>query len=308
MTGVGSLRCLPSAGSRRPRGPARRTRGGARRARARGAGGHRRQRRHADRRHDQQGRRPHPVGARSRAAAIAPDGTRGYVAAGRRVAAIDLATRQVVAGVNAGGAVTALAVSADGQRLYAARRGAIDVIDAPTMTLKASIALGAKATGAALAISADATRAVVVPRRQAHRRRRPRALPPVAPREARRRHRRGLRRHRLQRLRRDAAARTGSRLVRVDTETGRVTRKIGLGKGLGGGVALTNDGRRAIVGAARGSAVTAIVAAARGQAAARPHRSRARAARGLPRRHARLRRRRRRRAPSRCSARCRSSA
>ena len=103
-----------------------------------------------------------PVGGRSRAAAVAPDGTRGYVAAGRRVSAIDLGTRAVVAGVNAGGGVTALAASADGQRLYAARRGAIDVIDAPTMTLKGSIALGARASAAALAISADATRAVVV--------------------------------------------------------------------------------------------------------------------------------------------------
>ena len=119
------------------------------------------------------------VGARSRAAAVAPDGTRGYVAAGRRMVAIDLATRTIVAGVNAGGAVTALAASDDGQRLYASRRGAIDVIDAPTMTVKASIALGAKATGAALADllrrHARGRRA----RRQAHRRRRPRALPPA---------------------------------------------------------------------------------------------------------------------------------
>ena len=52
-----------------------------------------------------------PVGARSRAAAVAPDGTRGYVAAGRRVVAIDLATRAIAAGVNAGGGVTALAAS-----------------------------------------------------------------------------------------------------------------------------------------------------------------------------------------------------
>ena len=58
--------------------------------------------------------------------------------------------------------MTALAASDDGQRLYAARRGAIDVIDAPTMTLRASIALGARASGAAMAISSDATRAVVV--------------------------------------------------------------------------------------------------------------------------------------------------
>ena len=67
-----------------------------------------------------------------------------------------------MAGANAGGAVTALAASDDGQRLYAARRGAIDVVDAPTMTVKASIALGAKASAAALAVSSDATRAVVV--------------------------------------------------------------------------------------------------------------------------------------------------
>ena len=67
-------------------------------------------------------------------------------------------------------------------------------------------------------------------------------------------------------------ARTGSRLVRLNTETGRVTRKIGLGKGLGGGVALTNDGSRAIVGAARGSAVTAIVPLRARQGPARPHR------------------------------------
>src|SRR3954463_11080634 len=101
-------------------------------------------------------------GARPRAAAVAPDGTRGYVAAGRRIVAIDLASRAIVAGANAGGAVSGLAASDDGQRLYAARRGAIDVIDAPTMTVKASIALGAKARGTALAIDSDATRAVVV--------------------------------------------------------------------------------------------------------------------------------------------------
>src|SRR5213078_985363 len=94
-----------------------------------------------------------PVGARSRAAAVAPDGTRGYVAAGRRVVAINLASRAVVAGVNARGGVTALAASDDGQRLYAARRGAIDVIDAPTLTVRGSIALGARASAAAMAVS-----------------------------------------------------------------------------------------------------------------------------------------------------------
>ena len=172
--------------------------------------------------------------------------------------AIDLASRAVAAGVNAGGAVTALAASGDGQRLYAARRGAIDVIDAPTMTLRASIALGARASGAAMAISSDATRAVVVL-------------------DAKRIGVVDLVRFRLSRRVTLAGAtgaafavtglnayvatsgRSGSRLIRLNTETGAVTRKVRLGKGLGGGVAMTTDGRRAIVGASRGSAVTAIV-------------------------------------------------
>ena len=82
------------------------------------------------------------VGGRTRAAAVAPDGTRGYVGTGRRVVALDLGTRAVVGMATAGGPVTALAASSDGQRLYAARAGAIDVLDAPTMTVRASIALG----------------------------------------------------------------------------------------------------------------------------------------------------------------------
>ena len=48
--------------------------------------------------------------------------------------------------------------------------------------------------------------------------------------------------------------------MRLNAATGRVTRRIGLGKGLGGGVAVTADGRRAVVGSARGAAVTAIQA------------------------------------------------
>ena len=38
-----------------------------------------------------------PVGGRASGVAIAPDGTRGYVATGRHVAAIDLGTRRIVA-------------------------------------------------------------------------------------------------------------------------------------------------------------------------------------------------------------------
>src|SRR6476659_3845539 len=58
------------------------------------------------------------VGGRTRAAAAAPDGTRGYVATGGHVVAIDLATRAIVGTAAVGGTVTALAVSRDGQRLY----------------------------------------------------------------------------------------------------------------------------------------------------------------------------------------------
>src|SRR4051794_39464354 len=53
------------------------------------------------------------VGARSRAAAVAPDGTRGYVAAGRRIVAIDLASRAIVARANPRGVVPAGAAPAD---------------------------------------------------------------------------------------------------------------------------------------------------------------------------------------------------
>ena len=58
--------------------------------------------------------------------------------------------------------MTALAVSRDGQRVYAARRGALDVIDANAMVARARIDLGRRASGAALAVSGDATRALVV--------------------------------------------------------------------------------------------------------------------------------------------------
>src|SRR5215218_10560927 len=60
-----------------------------------------------------------PVGGRSRAAVAAPDGSRGYVAAGTRVLGIDLTTRLPVGATAIPGTPTALAVSADGLRLYA---------------------------------------------------------------------------------------------------------------------------------------------------------------------------------------------
>src|SRR5215213_10780329 len=76
-----------------------------------------------------------PVGGRSRAAVAAPDGSRGYVAAGRRVLAIDLATRIPVGAATLRGTATALAVSGDGARLYVGRTRAIDVVDAATFAV-----------------------------------------------------------------------------------------------------------------------------------------------------------------------------
>src|SRR4051794_1590918 len=108
-----------------------------------------------------------PVGGRPRAAVAAPDGSRGYVAAGARVVGIDLATRLPVGEAALPGTPTALAVSADGLRLYAARPGALDVIDAPTYAVLFSIRLPRTSKPTALAVSGDGTRAaVVIDRRQ----------------------------------------------------------------------------------------------------------------------------------------------
>ena len=95
----------------------------------------------------------------SRAAAAAPDGSRGYIAAGTRVLGIDLTTRLPVGAANLRGAPGALAVSADGVRLYAARRGAIDVIDAATFAVLASVPLPRASNPTSLAVSGDGTRA-----------------------------------------------------------------------------------------------------------------------------------------------------
>src|SRR3954470_3437820 len=103
-----------------------------------------------------------PVGGGTRAAVAAPDGSRGYVAAGARVVGIDLATRLPVGEAALPGTPTALAVSADGLRLYAARPGALDVIDAPTFAVRGSIRLPRDSKPTSLAVSSDGARAAVV--------------------------------------------------------------------------------------------------------------------------------------------------
>src|SRR3954463_9425464 len=64
-----------------------------------------------------------PVGGRSRAAVAAPDGSRGYVAAGTRVLGIDLATRLPVGAANLAGAAGAPAGRRARARPRRARRG-----------------------------------------------------------------------------------------------------------------------------------------------------------------------------------------
>src|SRR4051794_20699954 len=103
-----------------------------------------------------------PVRGRSRAAVAAPDGSRGYVAAGVRVLGIDLATRLPVGAATLRGAPAALAVSADGRRLYAARPGALDIIDAATFAVLGSIALPRTSNPTSVAVTDDGTRAAVV--------------------------------------------------------------------------------------------------------------------------------------------------
>src|SRR4051812_14585744 len=103
------------------------------------------------------------VPGRTRAVAVAPDGVRGYVAAGGSVAAIDLNGRAAAGTLALPGTPAALAISGDGMRLVAARRGALDVIDPATLTVIRSIALGtARKAPTALAVSADGTKGVAV--------------------------------------------------------------------------------------------------------------------------------------------------
>src|SRR4051812_39539339 len=194
------------------------------------------------------------VGGHTRAAAVAPDGTRGYVGTGRRVVALDLAARAVVASATVGGTVTALAASSDGQRVYAARAGAIDVIDAPTMTVRASIALGRHSHPTSLAVSDDGTlAAVALDSRHAaivdlvrfHLRKRMAIGNPggvaFAP---------GSRQAWV-----TSSSRKGGRLYRFGPDG----RKLGgwsVGRSVGGGgLAWTIDGRHAIVGADAGASV-----------------------------------------------------
>src|SRR4051794_31869810 len=209
-----------------------------------------------------------PVGGRSRAAAAAPDGSRGYVAAGTRVLGIDLTTRLPVGAANVPGAPSALAVSADGLRLYAARPGALDVIDSATFAILASIRLPRTSNPTSLAVSSDGTRAAVTIDR---------------------RHVAILSLQRFAIVKRvevtnpgavafapgqddvwvSSPAARGGRLVRFGPE-GQFRARYGVGRGVGGGgLTFSPTGSRAVVGANRGEHVTVIFDVARKRPLAR---------------------------------------
>src|SRR5438093_6852826 len=73
------------------------------------------------------------VGGVARAVAVAPDGSRAFVAAGNQIVSVDLGAQAVTASVTLGGLVGGLAISADGARLYASRPAALDVLDTATL-------------------------------------------------------------------------------------------------------------------------------------------------------------------------------
>jgi DNA-binding beta-propeller fold protein YncE len=217
------------------------------------------------------------VGGRARGAAVAPDGSRAYVSGTERITAIDLASQGVAGMVTTRPTVLSLAITPDGRRLYAARSGAIDVIDAASMTIVRAIALG-RSRPSAIAVSGDGTRAVVlldakrvgvVDLRDGGRlaRRVPlagatgvafdpsgllaRVLTVGDPTPVKAKQRGGKRRPR----RPD----TDARLVALDAAVARTGAEINLGQGVGGGVAVSRNGRYAIAGARSSGTVTSVV-------------------------------------------------
>ena len=193
------------------------------------------------------------LGGPTRAVAAAPDGSRAYVASGRRVVTIDLNARAVTGGVDLAGAISSLALTPDGTRLLAARRGAIDVVDTGTLTVTGSVDLKGAKTGP-LAVSADATWAAVGLGRRL-------GLVSLT----------GLRldqRKNVGAIGGVAFPPAGTRVFVTTTDgvlraitrfSGRENFKIRLKKGAGAGLAISPDGTRAAVGATRGSRATAIV-------------------------------------------------
>jgi DNA-binding beta-propeller fold protein YncE len=209
-----------------------------------------------------------PVAGGTRAVAVAPDGSRGYVAAGAGVAAIDLNARTRVGDVQLTGTPTAIAISASGHRLVAVRKGALDSIDPIAMTVTRSVNLGAKARKpAAVAISADGAKAVVALDAKRI------AIVDLLGGGVRRMKLAGVTGIAFAPTGRNAFAATATKkdttLTTIDTAAGRLGHRIRTARGPGGGVAVSGDGRHVIVGPGAGSRVTAVFDLKRGRVTTR---------------------------------------
>ncbi|MBJ7519337.1 MAG: hypothetical protein JHC84_06550 [Solirubrobacteraceae bacterium] len=200
-----------------------------------------------------------PVGGVTVGAVITPDGNRGLVASGNRVLAVDIPARTIAATATLPAPVRAIAMTRDGTRVLAAVPGGIIVLDVATMARVGAVSLnGAQPTS--IAVAPDGRRAAVALRggrlglvdlvgSRLSRRARTGTLGAVAfsPGGA------------------LWAASTRGELRRYSRVTGRMLQRIDVKRGVGAGLAISPDGRRALVGALAGSRAAAVVDLRRGR-------------------------------------------
>ena len=99
--------------------------------------------------------------APSMAVAVTSDGTRGFVAAGATVVAIDVNERtEITRRTGGSAAIAGLAVAPDGRRLYAVQGERLRVLRADTLAPAGSVAL--RGRGRAVALGRDGSLAAVV--------------------------------------------------------------------------------------------------------------------------------------------------
>lgn len=91
-----------------------------------------------------------------RAVAVSRDGSRGFVAAGATIVAVDVNERTELTRRTHGSApVTSLAVAPDGRRLYAVQGQRLRILDAATLALRGSVELGGQGRAIALRHAGD---------------------------------------------------------------------------------------------------------------------------------------------------------
>ncbi|HEY3021851.1 MAG TPA: hypothetical protein VGJ32_16750, partial [Solirubrobacteraceae bacterium] len=195
------------------------------------------------------------AGAPTGAVAVAPNGRTAWVAAGTQVVGIDPNARALGARTDLGAGVGGLAVSPRGGRVYAVTGDRLAVLDATTLARLRTIRLHGDAVGP-LGVSRDGTLAAVPLARSRV------ALVALGA-------MRTLRRVKVRRAAGAAfdargllwVAATNARLYPVHPYVKRkpVGRPLHLGRGVGGAVAASPDGRRLLVGAAARAPRAALV-------------------------------------------------